>query len=281
MLDYFRNRILRLFPALWICFILSVMMVFLTGYFSNLEFRTTQFAFWVLAQNSAFQFYNPDFMRDFGVGVLNGSLWTISVEIQFYLLVPLLFIVAQRSFYALVAVAVIFLIFNLINTANVGNQSFIAKLFNVSFIPWIYMFLLGYLFSLSSRMFSFVQSVPIGIWILGYALACYFSNGSPGNYINPISMFALSCLIIKFAYWRPNIAQNCLRGHDISYGLYIYHMPIINLMIYLNPTMSIERKFALTYLLVLVAAICSWLLVERPALRLKRKSARFIKPKVQ
>jgi peptidoglycan/LPS O-acetylase OafA/YrhL len=41
-----------------------------------------------LAQLSIVQFYNPDFLRGYGVGVLNGSLWTISVELQFYVMLP-------------------------------------------------------------------------------------------------------------------------------------------------------------------------------------------------
>ena len=34
---------------------------------------------------------HPDFLRGYGVGVLNGSLWTIPVELQFYALVPLIY----------------------------------------------------------------------------------------------------------------------------------------------------------------------------------------------
>jgi hypothetical protein len=44
---------------------------------------------WLAAQLTIGQFYNPVFLRGYGLGVLNGSLWTIPLE-QFCVLVPLL-----------------------------------------------------------------------------------------------------------------------------------------------------------------------------------------------
>lgn len=73
---YFKNRFLRIYPALWFCFFLSVFVTSLTY-----EFKIFTFDFfkWTLAQLTIGQFYNPDFFRDYGVGVVNGSLWTIPV----------------------------------------------------------------------------------------------------------------------------------------------------------------------------------------------------------
>src|SRR5690606_19893364 len=69
----------------------SLLSVYLSGYLDDRNYRMSEFIFWIVGQISFFQFYNPEFMREFGTGVLNGSLWTISVELQFYIMVPILY----------------------------------------------------------------------------------------------------------------------------------------------------------------------------------------------
>src|ERR1700746_3860251 len=85
--EFALNRILRIYPALICCLLVSVLMVWMTGYFSSVHLSVGSLLTWLLAQASIGQFYNPDFLRGYGVGVLNGSAWTITVELQFYLLV--------------------------------------------------------------------------------------------------------------------------------------------------------------------------------------------------
>ena len=58
----------------------------------------------------------------------------------------------------------------------------------------------------------------------------------------------------------------------VSYGLYLWHFPIIHL---LEPRLSAHRPHALAVLVVVIlftaAALLSYVLVERPALALKRR----------
>jgi peptidoglycan/LPS O-acetylase OafA/YrhL len=90
---YLRNRLLRIYPALWVCLLISIA-IFLSAGVRPDSFR--HFAAWVVAQATVVQFYNPTFLRSFGVGVLNGSLWTIPVELQFYLVLPFLALAARK-----------------------------------------------------------------------------------------------------------------------------------------------------------------------------------------
>ena len=54
---------------------------------------------------------------------------------------------------------------------------------------------------------------------------------------------------------------------DLSYGLYIWHMPVINLLLVFN-LQSLWAAIALTP----VFATTSWFLVEKPMLKLERSS---------
>jgi peptidoglycan/LPS O-acetylase OafA/YrhL len=53
-------------------------------------------AMWFVAQLFG-AIYTPASLREFGFGSYNGALWTIPIELQFYFLVPLVFLLLRRS----------------------------------------------------------------------------------------------------------------------------------------------------------------------------------------
>ena len=69
--SYAKNRVLRIFPALWACFFFTVITIFV---FYDPKFSSSEFAAWVLSQITVVQFFHPDFLRGYGVGVVNASL---------------------------------------------------------------------------------------------------------------------------------------------------------------------------------------------------------------
>ena len=273
---FFRNRFLRLYPALWICIIISVTIVFLSGYFNNHTFNIFHFIIWNLGQMSFFQFYNPEFMREYGVGVLNGSLWTIAIEVQFYVLTPILYFLLKKHKPLIIVILLLSIISNLWLRYNYDWTNIVIKLISVSFLPWIYMFLLGYLASYYKKQKEFLLSKS-NVWLilLLYVLAMnlfgnYESNAS--NSINPIAVLLLCIIILKFAHTNlrlPEKVQSFLHSYDLSYGIYIYHMPIINLFLYLN-IYALSINIFLTILLTFLFAYLSWIFIERRALQLKK-----------
>ncbi len=78
--SYFQNRILRIYPALWVSFAVTLVLLGVLGFLGLSVVATPTFALWVAAQLSCFQLWSPEYFRTFGVGVVNGSLWTIPVE---------------------------------------------------------------------------------------------------------------------------------------------------------------------------------------------------------
>ena len=56
----------------------------------DLRAKPAFYATWFVSQITPGQAYNPDAFRSVGVGVVNGALWIITVEILFYISVPII-----------------------------------------------------------------------------------------------------------------------------------------------------------------------------------------------
>jgi len=268
--DYYWHRALRIFPALWLCLHLSVLILIAFGRGSFL-FSTYGFA-WLVAQATVLQFFNPSQLRDFGVGVINGSLWIIPVELQFYLLFPL--IVRWLAFLAdnckvglaIVSMAAIwgcsfFLGKVLLNRSLLNPESLLAKLLHVSLAPHLFQFLLGFACLLllpCGRPAAARALVVLGLVVGLLALAVPSAQSVQA----PIAMAALPIGI-------GLIPVDLLRGFDLSYGIYVFHMPIANALLVSGVSKAL---WAPAYLFGTYALAClSWLYVEKPALALKSR----------
>jgi len=279
--EYAKNRIFRLYPALMICVAVNILMVWSTGYLKTQSATPQDVLLLFFAKASFLQFYNPDFMRAFGDGVLNGSLWTICVELQFYILTPIVYLIFAGSDRklrneVLLGLIVVFLAANrLLDYLHHDYGNFVWwKLFRVSFIPWVYMFFTGILFQ---RNFLFLadrlSKIPTILLVGAYVCAAYFLTKfygfETGNYLSP-ALFALIVFVIfRLAYTSPEKVNGVLKGNDISYGIYIWHMPIINQMLYLGHSSKVS-DLVVAVLLSILAAVLSWKLVEKPVLKLKK-----------
>ncbi len=276
--EYGLNRFLRIYPALVICILLSFLSVYLVGYLSDQNFVVWRAIAWLAGQLTFFQFYNPDFMRGYGVGVLNGSLWTITVELQFYLIVPVLYLFIsnnkKNSNFYLLTLIIIFLVFNqfyLFREVS-GVNTITHKLLGVSFIPWFYMFLVGVF---AQRNFLLLVGYFQGRFFLFFltylclsSVLHHFFGFQLGNRIGPFLYLMLIPVLISAAYSLAGLSNRVLRKNDFSYGIYIYHMPVVNYMVY-NGFSGQSSYFALALLFTVVLSFLSWWLVEKPCLGLK------------
>jgi peptidoglycan/LPS O-acetylase OafA/YrhL len=273
-LNFFVKRFLRIFPALWLCFLISIISIWYSGFFEKVSFTTVEFLTWSITQNTIFQFYNPDFMRAYGVGVINGILWTICVEIQFYLLTPFIFFFLNKFKFGLIGIVLLILTcINLLN-ANLNDGSNVYyKLFSVSFMPWLYMFMLGSLAYKYPSIASAVKRVHF-LGLFSIFLARYFLTRDLGwgNNINPISYLLVAMLTLKSAYTLPSLSDKMLKKNDISYGVYIFHMPIVNYLLYQNITGFVGALLATS--LTFFIATLSWFMFEKKILSLKKYALR-------
>lgn len=278
--EYTQNRILRIYPALIVCTFIALLSVYVTGYFYNRDINIYHLVLWVTGQISFFQFYNPEFMRYFGTGVLNGSLWTITVELQFYIMIPVLYFIfglAKRSYSNLkLIILIIFFMTIFIIKYKVGDiysENIIFKLLGVSFIPWIWMFLIGVFFQKNFIFFHKYLSGKILYVLPIYLLVSYiclkYFEWNMGNGINPIIFILLAITVFSFSYSFPNLSKMMLKRNDISYGVYIYHIPLVNILMYYGLMHNI-KYFYLVLSATIILAVLSWFFIEKNSMKFKK-----------
>jgi len=284
---YFKNRLLRIYPALYLCLILTVLMIFFSLGADVILQNAKAFSIWLEGQLTFFQFYTPDFLRSFGTGVPNGALWTIPVELQFYLLVPVLMWAyrrfGQKAIWSVLALSVIFYAWMKV----AGQSNAVAKFSKVFVLTYLYNFCFGILLYINwSRVRTWLEGQFL-VWItiylcfvllFYYILHAYVPSYTPGP-IGIMATLILSVTTISLAFSFRGLAARTVGETDISYGVYIYHIPMVNLLLMLGMS-GRTRYLFLSFAGTFVMAILSWFLVEKRFLKLKKiapvKTASFI-----
>lgn len=264
---YFRNRALRIFPALWACLFFSIVTAALFG---GVNFINPVTLPWVLGQLSIVQFFNPDFLRGYGTGVLNGSLWTITVELQFYLLIPLLYLGMTKLKFnrAMPWMVLLFFFVIAVLLKQIPFTERQNKWIAVTFFPHFYLFMAGLVLQrMHAHQFDIVYNKGLW-WAIALLLFSYFV---PEFTLKPfLEKLILSIFTVSLAYTLPGLARKILQGNDISYGVYIYHAPVLNILVEKGMTGSYSSLWIILALTLLLAAL-SWKLLEKRFIAMKKK----------
>lgn len=279
---YLRARLLRIYPALWICFAVSLLVAGAFGFLPLDVLFSPKFAAWCVAQVTFVQFFNPSFLREFGVGVLNGSLWTIPVELTFYLCVPALYALlvrgrARRTSNALLVLVMLasFAAGYAMDTDVFGPpQAQQRKLVQATIVPHLYVFLLGMLAQLNWDAIERLVRGRFLLWVVPYTVLALALHEQivEGPLLAALARVLLAGTVLSGAFSARSLSAKVLRHQDVSYGFYLYHMVFINVFVELG--LVGRPMYLLTALWITVlAALASWRLVEKPMLALKASRA--------
>jgi peptidoglycan/LPS O-acetylase OafA/YrhL len=282
--DYLRNRCLRIFPGLWVCLVVSVAVILALGVGSLGRITAPDWLLWWAGQMSIFQNLQATFLEPLSTG-LNGSLWTIPIELEFYIVLPALYGILRLRrrlgnmrllAIALASLAVQLLI---VNSHRSVGQVRAYSLLEVTLAPYLWMFLVGVSIQ---RNWSTVRGWLFGRahwWGLGYLMLCaaarWLRVDTGGNNMSPVYLLPLAGLIVSLAMSAPQLSDRILRHRDVSYGLYLYHMLVIDLLVGLAAP-SGWALFAAAIIVSLGLAALSWTLIEKQYLRGKRGALRAV-----
>ncbi|MFN3608328.1 MAG: acyltransferase family protein, partial [Hyphomonas sp.] len=206
----------------------------------------------------------PGLFEDNRFSAVNGALWTLKIEVMFYLVLPVILFVLNRM-KALWWVGILAL--------YVGGE------------VWAYLVpRLGAEFygaelarQLPGQMAFFAMGIALwkaspGIQRRWGAMALCGTALLGATFLHPmlepLRPLALAGVIGAVA-WAPGPKLNVARFGDISYGLYITHFPILQALAAagLVTSLGFAGFFAIATALTLAASFALWHLVEKPALR--------------
>lgn len=252
--QYAKKRFWRIYPELWAAVILGLL-VLLALYRQPVSWL--QLGAFTVTQGSFLQFWTPDCLRGYGCGTPNGALWTICVQVQFYLAAwPVYRLLRDRKWWHWTVVMLTAVLISLLLPMSASVLPVIGyKLLGQTLLPYGWLFLLGCLLARYSREVLPWLKRLWPVLLLGAAGVKLLGIDVNAGY-ELLHSILLTTGLIGFAYCVPilNIPV------DISYGVYIYHMIVINAMIALGFTGSRLHLAVAILITCVLAAVSTWTL---------------------
>jgi peptidoglycan/LPS O-acetylase OafA/YrhL len=211
----------------------------------------------------------PGLFENNTLQAVNGALWTLKIEVMFYLFVPLA-VMAFRKFGLIAVIVALYLasvlysviIMELVRRTGVDSYMELQR----QLPGQLTFFLAG-----ATCYYYFHYLTKYGLWLLVLAMTAFILQAwLPWIAIEPI---ALAIVVVYFACIFPCIGNFGKYG-DFSYGMYIVHFPILQVLVSFglfkeSPWLTLGAAG----LLIMTVAILFWNFIEKPFLR---KSSHYV-----
>ncbi len=196
---------------------------------------------------------------------VNGALWTLKIEVAFYVLLPVLAAISR------LAGRYRWLLFTLIYVSSEAWRHGLQGYGNV----WADPGLVTLSHQLPGQMSFFIVGVAAAAWRISFRwhialvlVAVTLSVVSiVASWAQPLRAASLGLLVLWLALGAVRVLEGRRMG-DLSYGLYIVHFPIIQFVVASglsarNPALALGLSLSLAT----IAAFLMWWLVEKPSLK--------------
>lgn len=223
--NYMEKRFWRIYPELWLGVAVEVIVLLILYRIPDI----IEFVLFIIGQATILQFWTPNSLRGYGCGTPNGSLWTICVLIQFYVIVWWLYKVLHgKSLRRWIVTWCTLMV-----ASNLGGMllarfapEMIGKLYDQTVLRYLWLFMIGCFFA---EYYGVILPYLKKYWALFLVGAVFFHITGFDIYVkyHVLHSLLLFASILGFAYSFPQLEIK----RDISYGIYIYHMTVVNAML--------------------------------------------------
>lgn len=268
--SYFEKRVRRIYPAYITTIVIAALALCMLSTLPPSEYFGIGFWKYLGANLVFLNFLAPSLPGVFtlnNISAVDGALWTLKIEAIFYLFVPVLHYLCSR-FGPRLTVGTIFVLssiwkygFEWLSITHNSHGSLspdasrnIYSQLSVQFPAQLVYFTAGVLLLLSFDKLKTHFPAILGITVCLF-LVDHFVTGEL------LDVAWITGMVFVFGFWR--YFGNFAKHGDFSYGLYIVHWPIVQIMIAiglakLNPAIF----FSISMSVIVLVSVAMWHLVE-------------------
>lgn len=247
--SFFKKRLLRLYPELWVCLIIELVSV---GIFYNAQVPLFDYIKFAFTQGTVFQFWTPDSLRAYGCGVPNGSLWTMTIFVQFYILIYFIFNWIKKmnaKGWAILFLSMLSIPIFVTPFISKYVPEIASKLMMQTVFQYFWIFMIGMTIA---KFKDTLLPILKRFWYIPLVIAIFFHYTEYDVSIGRFSLFKIltyGMFMFGFAHKFPKLQFKT----DISFGIYLYHMIFVNIVIQLGYTQNWHAYIIVIILSVLFA----------------------------
>lgn len=255
------KRFIRIYPGLMTTILLSTFLIgpiisslSLKDYFANLNVLSLVKNFVILYQADL-----PGvFINNVYPNAVNGSLWTLILEVTMYGFVALFGTlgILKKKWAMIIFIFLEIFAFTFIDISKFHFFPMVINKFAIYFLIGSCYFLFEKNIKYDYRFCVFLLIV----WALSFKSFLF----------DFISYISIPYIVFSIGFAHTKYLPKFTGENDYSYGLYIYAFPIQQTIVYFSHNnISVLALFLIAYPLTLFLAYLSWNLIERKALSLK------------
>lgn len=241
---FLKKKFMRIYPELWTCMLVMLLSTFLI--LGKSAFGGSTFL-WIIVQGLGISF-TPGILKTYGTGSFNGTLWTIFVQIQFFLIISLgwKYIkgkISKRMWILIIFPATVFM--NLLAVCFNGKLPLLDLAIERSVFPYLLWFsigVFGYLYKDELTQVLRRAFIPM---ILVYAVGMFFYNRLPasslwssiwdcGYYSGVLRSIICGFTFLTLGFGCLPILPKGRIKIDFSYELFLYHWLVLNAILHFD-----------------------------------------------
>ncbi len=259
---FFDKRVRRIAPAYSAVILLCAIFLFFISTESFMDYFTIEFFRYIFFNLLTLNFIQPTLPGLFetnNLQAINGALWTIKIEVAFYILVPIIgYILSKKNkLFTMATIYILSIIYSLVMMRfYISSNSMIYIILEKQIPGQLAFFISGafiyYFYD------TFVKR-SLAIFLFSFVLLLIHFHVMNIYFIYPA---ALAVVIIYFATMMKYLGDFGRFG-DLSFGLYIWHFPIIQTFVFYDLFDDLVLGLIALSISLFVVSFLSWHMIEK------------------